>query len=57
MSAEDLPLAPFKKKHQKDSSDQEVEFYRSLNDEELKSTETLMVNIRYVNQNLLMLSL
>lgn len=55
MSREDLPLVPFKK-DKTDPSDQEVEFYNSLNEEELKSIETLMVNIRCVNQNLLMLS-
>lgn len=55
-SAEDLPLVPFKKGKMDSSFDQEVQFYNSLNKEELKSTETLTVNIRCVNQNLLMLS-
>lgn len=56
MSAEGLPLVPFKKDKTDSSSDEEVEFCNSLNEEELKSIETLMVNIRCVNQNLLMLS-
>lgn len=55
MSAKDLPLLPFKK-DKTDSSDQEVKFYNLLNEEELMSTETLVFNIRCVNQNLLMLS-
>lgn len=56
MSAKDLPLLPFKKDKPDSSSDQEVKFYNSLNEEELMSTETLVFNIRCVNQNLLMLS-
>lgn len=57
MSAKDLPLLPFKKKQKTgSSSDQEVKFYNSLNEEELMSIETLVFNIRCVNQNLLMLS-
>lgn len=57
MSAKDLPLLPFKKNQKTgSSSDQEVKFYNSLNEEELMSIETLVFNIRCVNQNLLMLS-
>lgn len=56
MSAKDLPLLPFKKDKTDSSSDQEVKFYNLLNEEELMSIETLVFNIRCVNQNLLMLS-
>lgn len=56
MSAKDLPLLPFKKDKIDSSSDQEVKFYNLLNEEELMSIETLVFNIRCVNQNLLMLS-
>lgn len=51
MSSEDLPLAPFNK-DKRNSSHQEVESYNSLNKKNWKSTETHMVNIRHVNQNL-----
>lgn len=56
MSAKDLPLLPFKKDKTDSSSNQEVKFYNLLNEEELMSIETLVFNIRCVNQNLLMLS-
>lgn len=39
MSAKDLPSVSLKK-DRKDAPNQEVEFYNSLNEEELKSTET-----------------
>lgn len=56
MSAEGLRLVPFQRDKTDSSSDQEVEFSNSFNKEVLKSIETLTVNIRCVNQNLLMLS-